>query len=361
MSRTYLEECMVEAKMGLRYQVHVDLGKLAEIDFLKAYMRPEATLLTPEKLGRHIDDGLVECIAFELSCLEAGDTDTEEFKSTMDAIEEGMRVHPALNAFEMSLWAKRGKPPLPSAKYLELARRHVRHGATRPSVEEGCLIARVLLAPFMNEARWETDWDREKIVRGQAVDWLGGRSLLELRYYILASDLSPVAWDTLKAICQQLAARGEEDIPRDLLMWNLWADYGLYPRPAEVPAPRHRLRKLGYILRDNEIRHTVDLLIQVGMPKTAACQAVAKGTVLEPTTVGMPKTVGRQAVAKGTSVSLTTVRRIYRKPYPTFADRGLEAMKRFEPAYYAFLYDPGSDSHLARVLRAVLERDPSPQ
>ena len=209
----------------------------------------------------------------------------------------------------------------------------------------------------MNEARWETDWDRERIVRGQAVDWLGGRDLAELRYYILASDLSPVAWDTLKAICQQLAARGEEDIPRDLLMWNLWADYGLYQRPAEVLAPRHRLRKWGYILRDNEIRHTVDLLIQVGMPKTAACQAVAKGNVLEPTTVGMPKTVGRQAVAKGLLEPIT-IDRICRKPYPTFADRGLEAMKRFEPSYYASLYGPGSDSGLARALRAVLESRP---
>ena len=305
MSRLKLEELLSGVSLGR--QVQVDLGKLGEVKFLnaylKAYMRPGAERLAPEKLGRRIDDGLVECIWLAVWRLEGGGTGAKEFESTMDTIEEGIKAHPALLAFEMSLpKGEEGvRPPLPSGKYLELARRRVRHGAKKgPS-------ARVLLAPFMNEARWETDWDRERIVRGQAVDWLGGCDLAELRYYILASDLSPVAWDTLKAICQQLAARGEEDIPRDLLMWNLWADYGLYQRPAEVPAPRPRLRKLGYILRDNEIRHTVDLLIQVGMPKTAACQAVAKGTVLEPTTVGMPKTVGRQAVAKGTLLEPITI------------------------------------------------------
>ena len=343
--------------MGLRYPVRVDLRKLGELDFLKAYMRPEAALLAPEELGRHIDDGLVECISFELWGLEAGETGAERFESKMDTIDKGIRAHPALNAFEMSLWRKKDRPPLPSAKYLDLARRHVRYGATRgPSVEEGRQIARVLLAPFMRVALWETDWDMERYVRRQAVDWLGSRDLTELRYYFLASELSPPAWDTLKAICRYLVLRGEEDIPRELLMWNAWADFGLRPRPAEVPAPRHRLRKLGYILRDNEIRHTVDLLTQVGMPRTTAYEAVAKGSLPEPTTGSMPKTAGYQAVEKRTPVALTTVRTICGKPYTTFADRGVEAMKRLEPAYYAFLYGPGSDSPLAQALRTFLER-----
>ena len=87
------------------------------------------------------------------------------------------------------------------------------------------------------------------------------RALTELQYYILASELSPPAWDTLKAICRYLILRGEEDIPHELLMWNLLGQtLALRPRPAEVPAPRNRLRKLGYILRNNEIRHTVNLL-----------------------------------------------------------------------------------------------------
>ena len=345
--------------MGLRYPVRVDLRKLGELDFLKAYMRPEAAPLATEELGRHIDDGLVECISFELWGLEAGETSAERFESKMATIEEGIRAHPALLAFEMSLpKGKEGvRPPLPSAKYLDLARRHVRHGATGgPSVEEGSQIARVLLAPLMRVALWETDWDMERYVRVQAVSWLRSRDLTELRYYFLASELSPPAWDTLKAICRYLVMRGEEDIPRELLMWNARADFGLRPRPAEVPAPRHRLRKLGYILRDNEIRHTVDLLTQVGMRKTDGFQAVANATCLEPTKVGMPKTAGRQAVAKRAPVALPTVRRICGKPYATFADRGVEAMKRLEPAYYELLYGPGSDSPLAQTLRTFLER-----
>ena len=346
--------------MGLRYQVHVDLGKLGELDVLKTYVRPGATRLAPEMLGRHIDDGLVECIAAELRRLALGYTDTEEFEldnghnrgrhqgapgaqclcDEPSERERGGIGHHSL-ARNTSIWLDGTSSMAPR---------------DRPSVEEGCQIARVLLAPFMNPARWETDWDMEQYVRLQVVSCLRSRDLTELEYYILASELSPVAWDTLKAICQQLVMRGEEDIPRELLMWNVWAYFGLRPRPAEVPAPRHRLRKLGYILRNNEIRHTFDLLRQVGMRKIAGCQAVANGTRLEPTTVGMPKTAGRQAVAKKTPVALSTVRRICGKPYTTFDDRGVEAMKRLEPAYYAFLYGPGSDSPLAQTLRTFLER-----
>ena len=70
----------------------------------------------------------------------------------------------------------------------------------------------------------------------------------------------------------------------------------------------------------------------------------------------MPKTASRQALAKGAFVELSTVRQICGKPYTTFADRGVEAMKRLEPAYHEFLYGPGSDSPLAQTLRTFLER-----
>ena len=41
-------------------------------------------------------------------------------------------------------------------------------------------------------------------------------------------------------------------------------------------APRHRPTKLGYKIRDNEIRYTFNLLILVGILKTKACSAVAE-------------------------------------------------------------------------------------
>ena len=325
MSRLKKEELWSGVSLGR--QVQVDLGKLGEIKFLnaylKGYMRPAAEPLSPEKRGRWIDDGLVETISFNLRLLEGGDSDTAEFESTMDTIEEGIKAHPALLAFAMSLpKGEEGvRPPLPSAKYLELARRHVKRGAS-PSIEEGRDIAVVLLAPFMRKALWETDWDREVHVGIQAASWLRSRDLAELRDYIQASERSLVAWDTLKAICQRLAASAEEDVPRELLMWDFWAHYGFRQRPAKGPAPRHRVRKVGYILRNNEIRHTVDLLTQVGMRKTDGYQAVADATVL----------------------GQIIVLRICQKPYMTIFDLGEDAMKRLEPSYHASLSNADSDS-----------------
>ena len=118
MSRLNRERFLFEAGMGLRHQAQVDLGKLGELKLLKAYMRPGAELLAPEELGRRIDDGLVECISFALWRLERAATSTEEFESTMDTIEEGIKTHQALNAFAMSLWGKEeeDQTPLPSAK-----------------------------------------------------------------------------------------------------------------------------------------------------------------------------------------------------------------------------------------------------
>ena len=177
----------------------------------------------------------------------------------MDTIEEGIRAHPALNAFEMSLWRKKDRPPLPSAKYLDLARRHVRHGATKgPSVEEGRQIARVLLAPFMRVALWETDWDMERYVRRQAVDWLGSRDLTELRYYFLASELSPPAWDTLKAICRYLVLRGEEDIPTSSSCGT----------PGPTLASAHALRRSRLLVIVSESWVTSSETMRFGIPST---------------------------------------------------------------------------------------------
>ncbi len=333
---------LMKASRGHRHQTQVDLGNLGKIRFLEAYMDPGDELLAPEKLGRRIDDGLVESIWFELLRLEGDATRAEAFESTMDTIEKSIPAHPALRAFGVSLW-KEGKLPLASVKYLELARRHVKYGATRaPSAEEGRQIARVLLAPFTNRALWETDWDRKSLVSLWADSWLRSRDLAKLWYYLQASKVSLVAWDTLNLICQQLAARGEKDIPCELLEWHFWANYGLLQRPAEVPAPRHRPRgKLGRMLRNNEIRHMVGLLAQVGMKKADCYKAVAKGSY--------------KAVAKRTGLEPLTVSRICREPDTTIADLGDEAMKRLEPSYYAYLYDSDSDSDLAQALRTFLE------
>ena len=344
MSWVNLERFLSGASRGHRHQTQVDLGNLGKIRFLETYMNPGDELLAPEELGRRIDDGLVESIWLELLRLEGDATRTEAFESTMDTIEKDITAHPALFAFKMSLWEeKEGEVLPPSAQYLDLARRHVKYGATRaPSVEEGYQIARVLLAPFRKKAFWETDWDRKSFVRMQTDSWLQSRDLAELWYYLQASKVSLVAWDTLNLICQQLAARGEKDIPSELLEWHFWSSHGSPQRPAEVPAPRHRPRgKLGRMLRNNEIRHMVDLLAQVGMKEADRYEAVAKGSY--------------KAVGKETGLAPLTVSRICGEPYTTIADLEDEAMKRLEPSFYAYLYDSDSDSDRAQALRTFLE------
>jgi hypothetical protein len=313
-------------------QARVYLGLLGQIPLLRAYMRPDDGELAPEELGRRIDDALVECIGFELQGLWMGLPGTEEFTSTMETIAAGIESHPALHAFAKRLWREE-KSPLPSKTYLELAWRHVRSGDSQPpSVEEGRQVARVLRAPFMQPEVWEDNWDRQEFVSTHASRWLRTRDPEALEYYIPASEVSAIAWDTLRMICRQLVVRGEEDIPRELLLWSIRAEHGARPRPPEDTPPAHRHQKLGYMLRDNEIRHLVGLLTRVGMTQTAACEAVGKAIDYAPRTI-----VG-----------------ICREPQLEIDDLRMEAMKHLEPSYYAFLYGPGSDSDLAVTLRSHL-------
>ena len=55
--------------LGLRKQAEFELGELGEISFLRHYMTSEDGKLAPEKLGRRIDDGLVEYIRLQLLLL----------------------------------------------------------------------------------------------------------------------------------------------------------------------------------------------------------------------------------------------------------------------------------------------------
>ena len=243
------------------------------------------------------------------------------FKWKMRQIEEGMRENMALKAFAATL-RENDKTPLASETYLELAKRRALYGGKpRPSSEEGRRFARVLLAPFMKEAFGEIDWDGGVYTRIRADSWLDDRDAMELEVLIEDSEDSPLAWDVLQLICQEVADRWEEDLPYRLLEWYFRANHGNAERPDEGPAPSHRPRKLGYKLRNNEIRHTVDLLAQVGMPKTA----------------------GIYAVSEAFHFAESRIRQICREPYLPIEEMGLDAMKRIEPSYYSLFY--GLDSH----------------
>ncbi len=309
----------------------IELGSLAQVAFLRRYMSSVDQNATPEEQGGYIDHGLVEYIRMQLSALKASGISIGEFHSKMAQIEEGMRENSALRAFAATLWQMDGAP-LASETYLRLAKRHAMHGKRRPpSPKEGRRFTNALLASFKNEALSETDWDESAYTKFMADSWLDSRDPHELEILIEDSEESAVIYDVLQLICNKLAdglagesAGGpdnepEECLPYELLEWHFLASHGYVERPGDAPDPRHRPRKLGYKLRNNEFRHNVDLLVEVGMSRTAACQALADAFKL----------------------GLSTIQRVSRTPYSTVDELLLDALKRIHPSYYSFPYEPG--------------------
>ena len=289
-----------------------------------------------EDLGRRIDDGLVEHMQLNLPDPKLGEIDPEKFNAAMAIIEEGRKENPALRAFKARLWRDEGLP-LASDLYLRLAMRRIRRLTNEgkpnqrrlPTIEDGRQFARSQLYPFMRESFRNIDWDEESLTRGKADDWLQNPSQNKLLELIVNSKNSVVAFDTL-----QLITRGWDDAtgerPALLLYWNFEVASGQRTRPAEGPAPRSRPDKLGYKLRNSEILHTVKLLTEVGMTKTAAYKAVAEAFQSSESAIN----------------SASTVRGICRKLPFTIDELGEDAMKHIEPDFYAHLYGHGySSSH----------------
>ena len=315
------------------WQVDVESTEMREEIGLRYYLEAGDEHLAPEELGRRIDDCLVAYINTYLQILKQEVIGTEEFKSKMRKVEQGMREDEALRAFAVAI---RGEAEAPTASetYLNLARPYALYGRKPPAYsEEGRLFARVLLDEVMpermKEAKWDMDWDRRIHISGGAEHWLHNRHPYGLRTLIRDSEKSPVAWDTLKLICQSLAGRGEEKLPDELLRWSFDVAWGRRKRPDERPAPRHRPQTLGYKLRNNEIRHTVRLLAQVGIPKTAGCHAVAAAF----------------------NFSERTILEICRQPHWSIADLRDDARKRLEPSFHAYLHAPDAE---ARFLQSLL-------
>ena len=318
-------------------QGKVQLGRLDEEESLGWYTRLSGISLhsgiedqDPNELGKAIDQGWVEYINVQLSVLKHGGIGTEEFESTMRRLEERIRDNMALGTYAAAL-EKSDDVPLASKTYLELARRHARNDGERsPSYEEGGRFAEAMLDGFKDEAFWEMDVAVLSSVPTWADAFLNDRDPCELQGLIDISDVSVLAWDTLEEICRKvaderaggLAGEPEECLPYELLVWNLMVNHGHAERPDPGPAPRHRPEKLGYKIRDNEIRHTVDLLVQVGLTKTDAYEVVAAAFPFD----------------------VRTIQRICRKPYSLYGDLHLEAIKHMDPTYYSLVYGPDSSS-----------------
>ena len=336
MSWEVLSALLVRFELSSDEQGKVQLGRLDEEEFLRWYTRLAGFSLhsgiedqDPNKLGRAIDQGWVEYINVQLSTLKHGGIGTEEFESKMRRLEERMGDNMALGTYAATI-QKSDEVPLASETYLKLAKQHALDGGKRtPSYEEDGRFAEAMLDGFKDKTFWEMDVAVLSFVPTWADAFLNDRDPCELQGLINISDVSVLAWDTLKMICRKvaderaggLAGEPEECLPYELLVWNLMVNHGHAERPDEGPTLSHRPEKLGYKIRDNEIRHTVDLLVQVGLTKTDARELVADA-------------VGRE---------FSTIQRICRKPYSLYGDLHLEEIKHMDPTYYSLVF--GSDTN----------------
>ena len=304
-----------------------DLGRLANVLYIRQYIGPGAAKLTQNELGSRIDDGLVEYLYLNLRYLRLRGGDVEDFQSFMRGIDGCRSESPALMAFRESQLRDEGLP-LASDLYFNFAMWHInqrsipraRRRKRRPLTEGGRQFVRVKLRPFMDPSVGETDWNIEVATSQKADSWLRDPSSHKLLRLIYFAKRSPVDWDTLKKISENFEVTGQERHPL-LLHWYSQRAEGLRPRPAEGPAPRHRRGMLGDKLRNNEIKHTVNLLYEVGFFKSHV----------------------HRAVAKHFSFSPEFIRDIGGDPYFTVDELREDAMKRLEPNFHSHVYGPGSD------------------
>ena len=279
-------------------QMPVQTSELRELIGLKWNLRPEDERMSSEELGRRIDHCLVETTSIKLHYLTAETLKVEEFKSNMLRIKHLMTEDGALMDFAETL--KRREQPLllASEVYIELVcRRVLSDRRWPPSREWGRRFAQVMLDEINDDNKWEFDWDRGTAIAFLRYYWAGCLDPVKRKNIIQESARTPYVWDALLRICEDFPKTGETP-PDDLLEWSFKASHGHLMRPSEGPPIPNRPRVFGYMLRDNEIRHTVDLLRQVGMPKTDAYKAVGKSLNLSHRTIG----------------------RIYGKPYSTIVD-----------------------------------------
>ena len=321
-------------------QVDVESSEMREELGKMFYLEPGDEHMSPEELGRRIDDCLVEYIGTYLLLLRLGDISIEGVKSRMRKIEQGMSEDLALKAFEVAIRSKAEAPPA-SRTYLKLARRYLQRQINEgspdsqrlPDLKEGLQFARVMLDEVMIKAKWKHDWGRGLFVRTGADDWLRKRDDYGLWKLILASENSAIAWDTLELVCRNWVYRGEEEPSARLQQWSFDVIGGRLKRPDEDPALRNRHPRVGYKLRNNEIHRTVDLLVQAGMSKTAACEAVVEAF----------------RDSEG-ALTYITIGRICREPYWTIAELEDDVREFLEPSHHAYVHTAEAEADFIRSM-----------
>ena len=276
---------------------------------LSRYLDPGDENLAPEELGRRIDDCLVNYIENYHGCLTPAGISPEEYELVMGKIDYGMTEDQAYQAFAKSLQRRNLRPA--SETYLELAKRDAMYGRQpRSSRDLGRDFALVHMEYIRKQDSWKIDWNRKTVIKCLADGYLGDPDPVVLHRLIDNSGESRLAWDVLHLISREAASAGV-DPPEGLFTWCVEATDGNRRRPDGRPALPNRPRMLGRILRDNEIRHTIDLLDLVGMEEKDGCDVVADALHL----------------------SGITVRRIYKHPDRQMPDLAEHAIERLDPSF----------------------------
>ena len=291
------------------WRVDVESSEMRDEIGLRDYLDPGDKNLAPEELGTRIDDCLVHYIENYTWCLTTEDISVEEFELAMGKIEKGKKWDRDYQAYADTLHRRNLRPA--SEIYLELARRDAGYGGKRrPHWELGRDFAIVHMDHIRKDDTWVVDWDRERVTECLADGYLDDPGPVVLQRLIDNSIESPLAWDILRSGIRKAASAGVNP-PNRLFTWYVDATNGHLKRPDWRPGPPNRHRTLGRVLRDNEIRHTVDLL----------------------TMVGMEEIDGRFAVAEALHLSRDRIREIYKESNSEMPDLAAHAIERLDPSF----------------------------
>ena len=226
-------------------------------------------------------------VGFLLADVEQELIGIAEWEQAIRDIERCMNNNPSVRVFEDDL-RRAGQAPLASRTFLDLAKRRVRRKANKgtsdsqrpPTFSEGLTCAEVLLAYDTAKDRWNRGLNPDELSKRIAEDWLSHRSLDDLLFIIRGSEESRIYWNALELICDALggkdvlgskweSAKDLDDLPYALLIWYFEAGQELRRPPRENAAPPNRPIYVGYVIRNQHIRHTIRVLAQLGMPPTA--------------------------------------------------------------------------------------------
>ena len=276
---------------------------------LNKYLDPGDENLTPEELGRRIDDCLIDFIENYHGCLTTAGVSPEEYELVMGKIDYRMAEDQAYQAFAKSLQRRNLRPA--SETYLKLARRDAMYGRQpRSSRDLGRDFALVHMDYIRKQDSWKIDWDRKTVIKCLVDGYMGDPYPVVLQRLIVNSEESPLAWDMLYSICRELGFAGVYP-PIKLFIWYVKATNGYPCRPDEIPNLPNRPRYLGLRLRDNEIRHTVNSLDMLGVEEKDSCDVVAGALHL----------------------SGITIRRIYKHPDLKMPTLAAHAIERLDPSF----------------------------